>query len=301
MKLAAEYGFTHWSQLGIAVQEGSFLGQLIPKLHYGANSANFQMWRGGSQHFPRVLAEWVALTGQKQHEDFLVELAKLATPENQQEFLACISQQREDFFAQSTPGTYVKMIFRELLSMSLQDAGARSLDVTDHELDNSAGAAGVREDGQAENKETDHSDEEATFEQLRVQSLDAKILRELCGKLRAKSANLQRVLEVIGRTEESTAWKESGPSGSFGAWVVRNSGSLADAAGLTTSALQIEESAVAFSRSVALDVPEDASLDNDAWKRLTLESTREQFGRCLNDEELERITDDALAYADRMR
>jgi len=29
---------------------------------------------GGSQHFPRVLAEWVALTGQKQHEDFLVEL-----------------------------------------------------------------------------------------------------------------------------------------------------------------------------------------------------------------------------------
>ena len=24
----------------------------------------------------------------------------------------------------------------------------------------------------------------------------------------------------IGRAEESTAWKESGPSGSFGAWVV---------------------------------------------------------------------------------
>lgn len=37
---------------------------------------------------------------------------------------------------------------------------------------------------------------EATSEQLPVENSDAKILRELCGKLRAKPANLQRILEV---------------------------------------------------------------------------------------------------------
>ena len=40
---------------------------------------------------------------------------------------------------------------------------------------------------------------EATFDQLPMQNLDAQILRELCGKLRAKSANLRRVLEVTPR------------------------------------------------------------------------------------------------------
>ncbi|CAK9002676.1 unnamed protein product, partial [Durusdinium trenchii] len=45
MKLAAEYGFSHWNQLGIAIQEGSFLTQLIP-MQRDERRKGFALWRG---------------------------------------------------------------------------------------------------------------------------------------------------------------------------------------------------------------------------------------------------------------
>ena len=96
--------------------------------------AVFSCGAGGSQHFPRVLAEWVALTGPKEHEDFLLELpglfvgncskmfclahfgmfwilllklfqklrlAKLSTPASQQEFVAsCLIEDLTGSFVQ---------------------------------------------------------------------------------------------------------------------------------------------------------------------------------------------------------
>ncbi|CAK9043761.1 Protein NO VEIN (Protein EMBRYO DEFECTIVE 2597), partial [Durusdinium trenchii] len=52
----------------------------------------------------------------------------------------------------------------------------------------------------------------------------------------------------------------------------------------------------AFCRSVASGVSHE-SIGHAAWKRLTLQSTREQFAQCLTDKEIERITDAALEYA----
>ncbi|CAK9043953.1 Protein NO VEIN (Protein EMBRYO DEFECTIVE 2597) [Durusdinium trenchii] len=87
-----------------------------------------------------------------------------------------------------------------------------------------------------------------------------------------------------------------GLSSFFGTWVAQNSGPIAAAAGLTTSTLHMEESATAFCRSVASGVSHE-SIGHAAWKRLTLQSTREQFAQCLTDKEIERITDAALEYA----
>jgi hypothetical protein len=62
---------------GIAVQEGSFLGQLIPKLHYGANSANFQMWRGAICIVSRAEFSW-------QRSGVMMQVAASTSPESWQ-------------------------------------------------------------------------------------------------------------------------------------------------------------------------------------------------------------------------
>lgn len=61
---------------GVAVQEGSFLGQLIPGLNEAARRLQGVLKQGRNPYRPsgQVLAEWVAFSNQKDHEDFLLQL-----------------------------------------------------------------------------------------------------------------------------------------------------------------------------------------------------------------------------------
>ena len=58
---------------GVAVQEGSFLGQLIPGLEIAAQRMRNNLSQGPYSPSGRVMAEWVAFSNQKDHEDFLLQ------------------------------------------------------------------------------------------------------------------------------------------------------------------------------------------------------------------------------------
>ncbi|CAJ1374477.1 unnamed protein product [Effrenium voratum] len=232
-QLAASNGFSDFRQMGIAVQDGSFLGEMVPLLNRQRCTTEIQLWRHGAQYVAQALAEWTSLACAPQHQVFLEELARLSAPQKQEEFVQSILRERPSWQQKTLPSAsgYVKLLFGELLGVTqklLAESGS---------AEDSAGDAVdlVNTDERDALVGTDEADAQLSMSQ----PTGDQVLAQLCQQLRLQS-NTSDMLEVIGRT--GLRWSNA----VFASWLQEHSSSIAAAMGSigpSGQALELENGA----------------------------------------------------------
>ncbi|OLP79848.1 hypothetical protein AK812_SmicGene39802 [Symbiodinium microadriaticum] len=289
-KIADAYHFDNFRELGIAVQDGSFLGQIIPAMVYSKHALERDL-RAGDGH--------------------MKQLAKLSSKEKQQELvssassLAGITSTRPDWPSGNDQikladrvTNYARWLFAELLQLAKAEETPGDQE--------EAGEVDLSEVLAEAPKSKHEADERGEAEDMEAK-LSKRLLRSLREILREPNLELGGLLEAppvaasskpwLGHFEDRMCKEEQKKDwndmklGTFGSWLAQNSDQIANSAGLVSRSreqLDVEKAAQDMCRRIRADGGNQKAADDPT---LVLHVLQQYYAGVLTNSELQAIVD----------